>query len=113
MDLTFEQANLDFAGDYATRRARVRRRTATAEALDRVHADEIRHVHFGWVWMRRLARGRDPWRAYIAHVTPPLGPARARGARLDREARRSAGIDDAFIDALAAIAPKRPSGEPR
>ena len=43
----------------------------------------------------------------------PLGPhARAR-RRFDREARRRAGFDEAFIDALEAIAPTRPSGEPR
>jgi uncharacterized ferritin-like protein (DUF455 family) len=86
--------------------------------LARVHADEISHVHFGWVWLRRLAGGPDDgtwdaWSAYLAHVRPPLGPARARGANLDREARRRAGLDDAFIDQLAAIAPTRPSGQPR
>jgi uncharacterized ferritin-like protein (DUF455 family) len=111
MNLTFEQANLDFAGDYAAA-ARACGDVATAEALERVHADEIRHVHFGWVWLNRLGSG-DPWQSYLAHVTPPLGPARARGARLDRDARRRAGIGDAFIDALDAIEPKRPSGEPR
>jgi uncharacterized ferritin-like protein (DUF455 family) len=111
MNLTFEQANLDFAGDYAAA-ARACGDVATAEALERVHADEIRHVHFGWVWLNRLAAG-DPWQTYLAHVTPPLGPGRARGARLDRDARRKAGIADAFIDALDAIEPKRPSGEPR
>jgi uncharacterized ferritin-like protein (DUF455 family) len=112
MCLTFEQANLDFAGDYAAA-AHACGDVATAEALDRVHADEIRHVHFGWVWLERLGDGGDAWQTYLAHVTPPLGPARARGARFDREARRKAGLDDAFIDALAAIAPTRPSGEPR
>ncbi len=112
MNLTFEQANLDFAGDYA-RAARAAGDVATAIALERVHADEIRHVHFGWIWLRRLAGDADPWAAYNAHVTFPLGPARARGVHLDRDARRRAGIDDAFIDQLDAIAPKRPSGQPR
>jgi hypothetical protein len=32
---------------------------------------------------------------------------------MDREARRRAGIDEAFIDRLAAISPTRPSGQPR
>ena len=95
MGLTFENANLDFAGDYARGRARVRRRRDRRASLEQVHADEIRHVHFGWVWLRRLApRGRDPWDAYHAHVRPPLGPHRARGARFDRDARRRAGFDD-------------------
>ncbi|HEX3481332.1 MAG TPA: DUF455 family protein [Kofleriaceae bacterium] len=81
--------------------------------LDQVHADEIGHVHFGWIWLRRLAGDRPPWQAYLDHVRPPLGPARARGARFDREARRRAGFDEAFIAALEAVAPTRPSGQPR
>lgn len=111
MNLTFENANLDFAGDYAAA-ARAAGDAATAAALDQVHADEIRHVHFGWVWLRRLTDG-DPWQAYLRHVRPPLGPARARGARFDEDARRRAGLDEAFIAELAAIAPTRPSGQPR
>ena len=113
MGLTFENANLDFAGDYATA-ARACGDEATAAALDQVHEDEIRHVHFGWVWLKKLSRDdADPWQAYLANTRFPLGPRRARGARFDRDARRRAGFDDAFIDALAAIAPTRPSGEPR
>ncbi len=112
MGLTFEAANLDFAGDYA-RAARACGDVATAEVLERVHADEIAHVHFAYVWLRRLAPETDAWTAYLAHVKPPLGPARARGARFDRESRRRAGFDPAFLDAMAAIDPKRPSGEPR
>lgn len=112
MNLTFENANLDFAGDYAIA-ARACGDHATAEALDQVHADEIRHVHFGWVWLKKLAGDLDPWQAYLDHVKFPLGPRRARGARFDREARVRAGFDEAFIDALAAIDPMRPSGEPR
>ena len=118
MCLTFENANLDFAGDYAAA-ARACGDDATAAAIERVHADEIRHVHFGWIWLRRLdaaaadGDGSDMWQAYLRNVRYPLGPRRARGARFDREARRRAGLDDAFIDALAAIEPTRPSGAPR
>ncbi|HEY5922051.1 MAG TPA: DUF455 family protein [Kofleriaceae bacterium] len=112
MGLTFENANLDFAGDYA-KAARDCGDTQTAAVLDQVHADEIGHVHFGWIWLRRFAGDVDPWQAYLAHVRYPLGPRRARGARFDREARRRAGFDEAFIDALEAIEPTRPSGEPR
>jgi len=112
MNLTFENANLDFAGDYAAA-ARAAGDTATAGVLDQVHTDEIGHVHFGWVWLRRLTGDADPWQAYLAHIRPPLGPARARGARFDREARRRAGFDEAFIAALEAMSPTRPSGQPR
>ncbi len=111
MGLTFEAANLDFCGDYEAA-ARACGDDKLADVLARVHADEIRHVHFGWTWLRRLADG-DAWDAYVANVRPPLGPARARGARLDRDARRRAGFDEAFIARLDDIAPTRPSGEPR
>lgn len=112
MNLTFENANLDFAGEYAAA-ARAAGDQATANVLDQVHADEISHVHFGWVWLKRLTGDGDAWQAYLAHVRPPLGPARARGVSFDREARRRAGFDDAFIDALEQVSPTRPSGQPR
>src|SRR4051794_8211375 len=112
MNLTFENANLDFAAEYA-QAARAAGDATTAAALEQVHADEIGHVHFGWVWLRRLTGDADPWQAYLDHVKPPLGPARARGARFDREARRRAGFDEAFIAALEAVSPTRPSGQPR
>src|SRR4051794_36660872 len=80
MGLTFENANLDFAGDYAVA-ARACGDEATAAALDQVHTDEIAHVHFGWVWLKRLAGETDAWSAYLANVKFPLGPRRARGAR--------------------------------
>jgi uncharacterized ferritin-like protein (DUF455 family) len=111
MGLTFEAANLDFCGDYAAA-ARACGDHALADVLARVHADEIRHVHFGWTWLRRLGEG-DAWDAYVANVRPPLGPARARGTRLDRDARRRAGFDEAFIARLETVAATRPSGEPR
>jgi uncharacterized ferritin-like protein (DUF455 family) len=112
MGLTFENANLDFAGDYAAA-ARGCGDTETAAVLDQVHADEIAHVHFGWVWLRRFAGDGDPWQTYLSHVQFPLGPRRARGARFDRDARRRAGFDEDFIAKLEATAPTRPSGEPR
>jgi uncharacterized ferritin-like protein (DUF455 family) len=112
MGLTFENANLDFAGEYAAA-ARRCGDVETAAVLDRVHADEIAHVHFGYVWLRRFSPNEDAWTAYLANVQYPLGPRRARGATFDREARRRAGFDDAFIEALAAVDAIRPSGEPR
>jgi uncharacterized ferritin-like protein (DUF455 family) len=112
MGLTFENANLDFAGDYA-RAARAAGDEATAAVLDRVHDDEIGHVRFAWTWLGKLAPGKDPWAAYTGAVSFPLGPHRARGKDFDAEARRRAGISDDFIARLAAVLPTRPSGEPR
>nr|HEX4314317.1 DUF455 family protein [Kofleriaceae bacterium] len=112
MSLTFENANLDFAGDYE-RAAAACGDADTAAALAQVHADEIRHVHFGYVWLRRFATGEPPWQAYTARARFPLGPRRARGATFDRASRERAGLDDDFIAGLAAAEPVRPSGESR
>jgi uncharacterized ferritin-like protein (DUF455 family) len=101
MGLTFENANLDFANDYASA-ARACGDLATAAVLDRVHTDEIAHVHFAWTWLARLAPpGADPWTTYLAHTRPPLGPRRARGPNFDAEARRRAGFSESFTSRLA------------
>jgi uncharacterized ferritin-like protein (DUF455 family) len=112
MGLTFENANLDFAGEYAAA-ARAAGDEATAAALDIVHADEIRHVRFAWRWLRALAPDREPWAAYLENLRFPLSPARARGKSFNRAARTAAGLDESFIQALEAIEPRRPGGGPR
>jgi uncharacterized ferritin-like protein (DUF455 family) len=112
MGLTFENANLDFAGEYA-RAARAAGDEATARALDQVHADEIGHVRFAWTWLGKLAPGRDPWTVYTETVRFPLGPQRARGKAFDAEARARAGLDEAFVARLAAAVPTRPGGGAR
>ena len=50
--LTFENANLDFAQEYAAA-AREAGDDATAAVLDLVHDDETRHVAFAWTWFQR------------------------------------------------------------
>jgi uncharacterized ferritin-like protein (DUF455 family) len=113
MGLTFENANLDFAQEYAAA-ARAAGDPDTAAALDQVHREEIRHVRFAWRWLRRWqGDGRSPWRAYLDSVAAPLGPGRARGHELCRASRRAAGLDDEFIAGLESAAPVRPGGAPR
>lgn len=126
MGLTFENANLDFAGEYAAA-ARAVGDDATADVLARVHADEIGHVRFGWTWLGKLAPrhrsgdggpsddggGDDLWATYCGALAFPLGPHRARGLTFDADARRRAGISEDFIAQLAAIEPRRPGGAPR
>lgn len=112
MSLTFENANLDFAGDYR-KAALACGDVATAGALAQVHADEIRHVHFGYTWLAKLAAPSSPREAYEAHTRFPLGARRARGAEMDREARVAAGLDDDLIALFEAADAVRPSGEPR
>ncbi len=100
MSLTFENANLDHSIEYA-RAAREAGDHASALLFDRVHRDEIRHVAFGWRWLRRLKRdGRGMWDSYLENLHWPLGPARARGARFHPDGRVRAGLDSEFVRAL-------------
>lgn len=112
MGLTFENANLDFAAEYAVA-ARAAGDDATAAVLDEVQADEIDHVRFAWTWLGRLAPDESRWATYTRVASFPLGPHRARGVHLDVDARRRAGLDDEFIAGLLAAAPRRPGGGPR
>ena len=113
MGLTFENANLDFAQEYAAA-ARGVGDAATADVLGQVHRDEIRHVRFAWRWLLRFAGEQvSGWRSYVDSLAPPLGPGRARGREMCVASRRAAGLDDEFIAGLAAAAPTRPSGARR
>ncbi len=113
MGLTFENANLDFAVDYA-RKAREVGEVRMARAIEVVHADEIRHVGFAWRWLHELKSPDDgAWEAYCKSVSWPLGPERARGKSFDVAGRIAAGLDPEFIEKLEHIVPKRPSGAPR
>jgi len=113
MGLTFENANLDFAQEYAAA-ARDAEDLETAAAIDEIHDDEIRHVAFGWRW---LAQWKSPslsmWDAFTQGVQAPLQPAHARGKTFDVEGRRSAGLDEDFIAQLAQTLPRGPGGKVR
>jgi uncharacterized ferritin-like protein (DUF455 family) len=112
MGLTFENANLDFSGEYAAA-AREAGDDETARVIDIVHGDEIRHVAFSWRWLRRLSGSDDAWQTYVANLSKPLHPGRARGKHFNRQSRELAGLDASFIDRLEAELPKRPGGAPR
>lgn len=75
---------------------------ASAAILDVILRDEIGHVRIGNHWFRHLCgeRGLDPhaaWRELADRYRAP----RLRGP-FNLDARRSAGFDDAELDALAA-----------
>ncbi len=102
MSLTFENANLDHTVDYAEAARRAGDET-TAAVVDRVHRDEIEHVHFGWTWLGRFKEeGESMWDAFRRSLDWPLRPAKARGARFHRSGREAAGLDPEFIRLLEA-----------
>lgn len=104
MGLTFEAANLDHALDWA---AALRRAgdEESARVLDRVYRDELGHVRHALRWFQaELPDDADLWGAWTERLSLPLSPERARGRVLSVEARRQAGFDEDFIEALSLAA---------
>ena len=60
------------------------------------------HAAFAVHWFRRFV-GEVSFEAWRAVLPPPLSPLLMRGEPLEREARRRAGFDDAFLNALAEV----------
>jgi uncharacterized ferritin-like protein (DUF455 family) len=105
MGLTFEAGNLDHPLDYREAFARAGD-AASASVLGRVHEDEIGHVRFALAWLRKLKQpDASDWEAWVSHLRFPLGPHRAKGARLHREPRAAAGLPAEWIDAVARTEP--------
>jgi len=101
MALTFESANLDHAVNYGAR-AREVGDLATARLFERIGKDEVRHVRFGWRWLKRWKkRDETMWEAYRASVAWPLRPGLARGEVFHPEGRVAAGMDPEFIRLLS------------
>lgn len=107
LSLTLEQANLDFARYYGEAFAAAGD-AATAKVLRRVHADEVVHVARGIRWLDAWKEpGQSRWLAWAGALRSPLTPRRARGPVLDREGRRKAGLDEAWIERLAGFGASR------
>ena len=98
--LTFEQANLDFAGHFARSFGQVGDET-TAKLLGKIYRDEIGHVAYGLKWFRRWKNpNENDWEAFCRTLKFPLSPQRAKGFSLNVEGRRAAGLDPQFIAEL-------------
>ena len=101
LNLTFEQANLDFSKHYAGLFRQVGD-TGTAVVLEKIYQDEIGHVGHGVKWFRKWkANGETDWQAFGKSLSFPLAPAKAKGiAPFNAEGRRLAGLDEDFISHL-------------
>jgi len=100
MSLTFEQANLDFALEYATFFENQCEDPKTAELLRRVHEDEVRHVQHGWKWFQewRPKDSRTNFEVYQDLLPFPMTARRARGSTLfAAESRARAGLEQDYI----------------
>ena len=103
MNLTFEQANLDHAPEFAAHMRRAQDEQS-ALLLEQIERDEIHHVAFGARWLERLApqeQRHDLFALFERSLTGHHSPARAKGrARFNEQARQAAGLPQAFIDAM-------------
>jgi uncharacterized ferritin-like protein (DUF455 family) len=98
--LTFEQANLDFAGHFAKGFGQVGD-ADTARLLEKIYHDEIGHVAYGLKWFRRWKNPNESdWDAFCRTLKFPLSPQRAKGFTLNIAGRRAAGLDAEFIAQL-------------
>jgi uncharacterized ferritin-like protein (DUF455 family) len=98
MGLTLEQANLDSTLRFAEL-FRAVGDPISAAVLERVHNDEVRHVAVAAHWLRELDPDTPSEVArYEAAVPFPLSAARAKGRPFHAEARRRAGLSEAFIE---------------
>jgi uncharacterized ferritin-like protein (DUF455 family) len=98
--LTFEQANLDFAGHYGQALGTVGD-TGSATLLEKIYRDEIGHVAYGLKWFRRWKNpGESDWDAFCRTLKFPLSPQRAKGFSLNVAGRKAAGLDEHFISQL-------------
>ena len=98
--LTFEQANLDFAGHYGRSFATVGD-ASSAKLLEKIYRDEIGHVAYGLKWFRRWKNpAESDWDAFCRTLKYPLSPQRSKGFALNIAGRRAAGLDAQFIAQL-------------
>jgi uncharacterized ferritin-like protein (DUF455 family) len=105
MHLTFEQANLDHAPFYA-RQFRSVEDEESAKLMDLIFRDEIRHVGFGTHWLKEYqSEDESLFEAFLQNCSAQNMPDRARGLEFQSEARREAGLDDDFIEAVGAWKP--------
>ncbi len=109
LNLTFEQANLDFSHHYAQLFRQVGD-TSTANVLEKIYQDEIGHVGHGIHWLREWKADpqRSDWETYISGLELPFSPAKAKGmAPYNPDGRRAAGLDEDFITRLSVTAQSR------
>lgn len=103
MGLGFEAGNLDHSERYCALFAEAGDPRAAA-LQELVGREERAHVAFAAHWFRKLT-GELDFARWCAELPAPLSPMVMRGKPLARAARREAGLDDAFLDALEAWQP--------
>lgn len=110
--LGLEGANLEHSARFAAQFRAVGDESG-ARILERVERDEIGHVAFALRWFERFTGASLEYDTWRAALPAPLTPALMQGRPLNRDARRRAGMDDAFLARLLdepPIVSRRPNG---
>lgn len=102
MALTFEAANLDFATYYHGIFSSIED-FKTAEILNTVLEDEIKHVALGVRYLNLWRGDKTLWEYYQSCLPYPMTPARSKGKVFFPEPRMKAKMDKDFIDAIASF----------
>ena len=103
LPLTFEGCNLDHTLEFEEAFLQVGAKKSAA-VMRVIHLDEIEHVRFGIVWLRKLKpQGLSDWDTFVKHLKWPLKPSKARGEIFHREPRLKAGLTEEFLDRLEAV----------
>jgi len=99
MSLTFEQANLDFAIYYRDI-FREHGDKTTADIMQIVLDDEVKHVAVGSFWLNKWKEDRDLFDYYLACLPENLTPNRSKGIVINKDVREQAGLDANYIERL-------------
>jgi uncharacterized ferritin-like protein (DUF455 family) len=106
MGLGVESANLEHTASFAAR-FREAGDEEGARVQELIGREEIGHVRFGARWFETL-RSPLEFETWRLALPSPLSPILMRGKPLHREARRSAGQSEQFLDELEAWQPVSP-----
>lgn len=107
MGLGFEAGNLDHTQRFA-RQFRALGDESSACLQELVAREEVPHVAFAAHWFRHF-EGELSFASWCRRLPPPLSPMVMRGDPLDRDARRDAGMDEQFLEALSEWNPAPPA----
>ncbi len=104
MGMGLEAANLEYAPNFAARFRKAGDEVG-AQIQERIAAEEVAHVGFATRWFSRWTGGCD-FEVWSRHLPAPLSPWVMHGQPIAGDARRRAGMPEAFLVALAAYVPE-------
>ena len=80
-------------------------RDDAGRVLEQVGREEVAHVTFARRWFETFSGAPLTYARWADALPAPLSPSVLRGLPLNHEARRSAGFDEAFLEALETAPP--------